>query len=180
MSVTFTTTESAVIGFVAECGCSRSRGVKFDSYDDAYMWLDMFNAAPYNLDGCTEDLCLEYPPSISPIHEGGTSPKVNMANGNVVGIFKVLGLLSDTPDSTDVDDAFQGGSLSAEDFMGRIVIAEALAPISPARPTVESQSSQGARFIECGLPEGYVQERIADLRVVAEYGVSNNREIQWG
>ena len=178
MSVTFTTTESAVIGFVAECG--HGQGVPFDSYEDASMWLEMFNAAPYNLDGCTDDLCLEYPPSISPVHEGGTSPKVNMANGNVVEIFKVLGLLSDAPDNADVDDAFQGGSLSAEDFMGRIVIAEAMAPISPARPTVESQSSQGARFIECGLPEGYMQGRIADLRVVAEYAIANNRDIQWG
>ena len=179
MSVTFTTTESAVIGFVAECGCGKGRGATFDTYEDARMWQEMFVSAPYYLDGCADDLCLLYTPFISPIHDGGTSPKVNMANGNVVAVFKVLGLLSDTPDGSDIDDPFQGGSLSAEDFLGRILVAS-IADTSPARPTVESRGPQGAMFIECGLGEGYVQDRLADLRVVAEYAVANDRDVEWG
>jgi hypothetical protein len=192
MSVTFAANQAPVIGFEADCGCPDVTKVKFDSYEDGRMWQEMREVSPYLLDGCTEELCLEYPIHLTALFEGGASPEVNIANGNAVDVFKALGMLIDTPDQDAIDDVFNGGVMDANDFMGRILMAEAVVPVSAERPTVSDTGTrtefdghtlvevETATWIRCGVAEGYVQGRLGQLREVAQWALDNGRPVNWG
>jgi hypothetical protein len=90
--------------------------------------------------------------------------EVNMSNTNAFELLDVLGLSSES-----------FGSLQASDFLGRILLAVAVAPTDPGRPTITEGS-----VTYCGRNPGYVQKRLAQMRDLAQWCATNNARVTWG
>lgn len=171
MSVTFEASMGPVVGSKIDCGCPDVTPVEFDSYDEAASWLDAWLVSPTLFDGCTNDLCLDYAPYISPRTLTDEHSGVNISQFNARVVFEALGI--------DADSAFtDGGVMEAEDFLGRVMLAQAAAPVSAEIPAHASVNNPN--FINCGRSEGYVQTRLDDLRDLAEFAVEHHRTVQFG
>jgi len=79
----------------------------------------------------------------------------NLSNANAARVLELLGLRGDTQDELV-------GSDSAESFEGRVLLAQALTPADEGIPAHEI-AGPGARWIECGRPVGYLQQRFEQL-----------------
>jgi hypothetical protein len=95
--------------------------------------------------------------------------EVNLANSNARGILELLGY----------DDNDLCGHADADEFLGRVLVAMAIAPRDLCTPTSEELGGSGARIIMCGRPEGYHQRVLGDLRELAEYAVARGVSISW-
>jgi hypothetical protein len=91
---------------------------------------------------------------------------VNMANANAAHVLSALGL-----DTMDL-----AGGEPAETFLGRVLMALAVAPADAGVPahTVGSE-----RFIDCGRSVGYLQERLSQLHELALSAKEHGCEISW-
>ena len=106
-------------------------------------------------------------PSIE-VMEEDPAPTVHMNVGNAALLCDVLGIASDDED---------GGEMTPTDFLGRVLVAQALSPADAGVP-MYTESGDG-RFINCGRPEGYLQDRLADLRELAEWAIAHGRGTVW-
>lgn len=97
--------------------------------------------------------------------EGLEEPSVDMANANAAAVLDVLGL--------PVDD--MAGEEDAEAFLGRVLLALAVAPASAELPTF-----QEGNVVFGGRRAGYVQERLAQLRGLAETARALGLRVTWG
>lgn len=192
MSVTFAPVTTGTGTWEARCMCvedAPAPQASFGSYGDASMWLSLYKAAPYALRGCTDEMCLAYGPYLSEVQSEGSAPSVNVSNMNARDLLDVLGI--------EVVDGDLWGTMSAEDFEGRVLMALAVAPVSAERLTEQAKAGQvvigpegigidpsreaeGATFVLCGRPEGYVQERLESLREVATFAREHGLEVSWG
>jgi hypothetical protein len=104
--------------------------------------------------------------------------EVNMSNANAVVVCSSLGI--------DLEAEGWCGSLPAEDFLGRVLLALAITPTDEGIPAHEvaqefKPSWVGqARMIECGRREGYTQERLTQLHELAAWAVAHGAEISFG
>ena len=100
-------------------------------------------------------------------------PEVNLANGNACMILEVLGI--------DVADDLCG-EVSADDFLGRILIALALSPVDEGMPAykISGDDDEGATIWQAPRPVGYTQDVLNRLREVAEFAKSKGWGICWG
>jgi hypothetical protein len=96
---------------------------------------------------------------------------VNMSNTNAARVCETLGI--------DLDDLGWCGSLPAADFLGRVLVALAVCPVDAGIPAHEL-SGTSPRWIECGRPEGYLQDRLGQLRELADWAVAHDAEIDFG
>jgi hypothetical protein len=96
---------------------------------------------------------------------------VNMSNANAARVCETLGI--------DLDEEGWCGSLPAADFLGRVLMALAVLPVDAGVPWHEVPGP-GARMIECGRPEGYTQDRLGQLRELADWAVAHDAEIDFG
>ena len=96
--------------------------------------------------------------------------EVNFSNQNAVGVLALLGV---TPENTE--EFWNGGTLSAEDFLGRVLIALAVNPADAGVPP-----TQEGNFIDAGRREGYFDERLGQLRDLAERALAGGGSICWG
>lgn len=131
--------------------------------------------------GCEDGkLCLLYRLSLTAL-EATPPPAVNMSNNNAADIFASLGLISDDPALADeAAEVFQGGSLDAADFLGRVLFALAISPSDEGRPSFEMPRTEGGMMaIACGRV-GYIQTRLGELHDLAQWAIANNREVTWG
>lgn len=178
MSVTFSPSMAPIKGWNLECPCGatyREADDLFSSYDELLLVLQEQRVCRDLYEGCDED-CLPYDVYSKAVEEGDEAPQVNMANSNARSLLEVLGLCKDGDEWEDVCC----GSLEAEDFLGRVLMAEAVAPISPERPTYQETNGRGPAIIMGGREEGYVQNRLASLREVAEFAQAQGRTVIWG
>lgn len=105
---------------------------------------------------------------------------VNMSNTNAAVVCGSLGI--------NLDAAGWCGSLTASDFLGRILVALAVNPADAGIPAHELPVGDAARpawagearFIECGRREGYTEERLGQLRELADWAVAHGAEISFG
>ena len=96
---------------------------------------------------------------------------VNMSNSNAARVSETLGF------SLDPDWC---GDMPAPDFKGRVLLALALAPTDEGMPSYEHVTGpNSARFIEGARAPGYLQERLTELLALAEWAVSNGKEVWW-
>lgn len=180
MSVTFAPATTGTGTWEVRCYCAEFAPkvqAEFGSYSDASMWLSLYKAAPYALAGCTDEDCAIYGPHLSEVQVQQGAPSVNMSNSNAVSVMEALGLI--TSDSGEDFDLC--GSLPAEDFEGRILMALAVAPVSAVRPTYTEGGAEGegALMVHCGRPEGYVQDRLNALREVVMFAREHDLSIDW-
>lgn len=99
---------------------------------------------------------------------------VNMANANAAHVLDVLGF------GEDVRAGDLCGTVSGEDFLGRVLMALAVSPADAGIPAHEDHTAGGMLWIEGGRPEGYTQERLGQLRELAEDARDRGCSITWG
>lgn len=98
---------------------------------------------------------------------------VNMSSANAVVICESLAI--------DLNDLGWCGSLPAVDFLGRVLMALAVLPVDAGVPVHELPREPGqVRWIECGRPEGYAQQRLGQLRELADWAVAHNAVVTFG
>lgn len=94
---------------------------------------------------------------------------LNMANGNAEHVLYLLGY--------DTEDLC--GSDTAEGLLGRVLTAIALSPADEGVPATVT-AGNGPTIVDCGRPAGYTDERLSQLRDLAERAMSAGRTITWG
>lgn len=97
---------------------------------------------------------------------------VNMSNSNAARVCGSLGI--------NLDAMGWCGSLTAQDFLGRILVALAVEPADAGLPSTVDAAPGRATFIDCGRAPGYAQERLEQLRELADWAVANGVEISFG
>ena len=155
MSVTFSPTADPTVEHSITCHCGTFSIHK--NYDTAYNTLQ--NNKPH----CPEPYCYV---DITPTNP---EPEITLSNINADELFYVLGITGETFSDRCC------GTMNPNDFLGRILIAQAVAPISAKKPTYTDSN-----IIHGGRPEGYVQEKLQHLHHIATYAIKHNRQICWG
>lgn len=98
--------------------------------------------------------------------------EVNMSNRNAASVAASLGIELD-PDWC--------GQMAPADFLGRVLMALAIAPADEGMPSHELPRSPGqARWIEGARPQGYLQERLGQLHALATWALGHDSPIIWG
>jgi hypothetical protein len=100
-------------------------------------------------------------------------PEVNCANLNAEEVLALLGIEGDFHDICV-------GSLPAEDFKGRVLLALALAPEDLGRPAEPIGHAVFGIGIRAPRPAGYIQDNLAGLLEVADLALSKGVEVCWG
>lgn len=108
--------------------------------------------------------------------EMADAPSINLSNANAAFVLETLGLLAHY-ENGDVD---LSGECSGEDFLGRVLVADALSPVDEGVPAYDASVADSGRFIECGRRPSYLQSRLDSLREVAEFCRTYGREVTWG
>lgn len=155
MSVTFSPTPDLALPHTVSCHC----GVisTHNSYAEAYVALQNTTLS------CDDPYCyLNVEPTI-------VEPEVNLSNHNADELFYTLGIEGETFSDRCV------GSMSPSDMLGRILIAQAVAPASSEIPAIIE-----GNMVYGGRGEGYIQEKLAALYTVAVFAEAHKREICWG
>lgn len=194
MSVTITAEHTGFVGYVvACCDGAAEQAPRFGSDDDAQAYLTRIpGGADYGCDdirpvlpGCElPETCPEYPLRVIGL-QGDQPPEVQLNNRNAALLFDALGL----PEAAEPIEpgplaeellgpnpvAFDCGELTADDLLGRVLTAHALAPTDDGLPAV-----QDGRHTACGRRPGYLQERLAHLEHLAHWCRHRNLRITWG
>lgn len=166
MSVTFQIESLPTGKFTFDCygkGYSeRETFGPFDSYDEALLAVTAHKMQ------CTECDCYGcYANAIMDVDD-----ELNLSNTNAVMVLDILGI------ETDFEHGIVG-SMKAEDFLGHVMVAMAQERDNAAVPaTVDAQQGR-ATFVDCGLPEGYVAERLVILADMATEAMRIGRDITW-
>ncbi len=96
------------------------------------------------------------------------APEVNMANGNAAAVFDLLGL--------DFDG--DGGETTAEDFLGRVLLAQALLDVTTDDEHGRPGHTDG-NWITCGRRPGYLAGRLTDLHQIATWAIERDAVVVW-
>jgi hypothetical protein len=188
MSVTFQAELGIPTGFRVGCSCEDNRGPVFGTYADAeefYVRHDLLNTTIAEvLVGCDyagrEGFCEEGHCFIRAVFPD-EGPSLNVANGNAIKILASLHLGSRVVETGfGPAPADCGGSLDAEDFLGRVLAAEIMSVGDPGRPEEITVVDGGPTIVSCGTPEGYLDDKLAALREIAEFAQAHGRAVVWG
>ncbi|MDG4792066.1 hypothetical protein O7626_40330 [Micromonospora sp. WMMD1102] len=104
--------------------------------------------------------------TFAPATVGG--PTVNMANGNAAQVLDLLGLTNDGC-----------GELAAEDFLGRVLLAQALSDVATDDTRGLPARIEGTNWIDCGRRPGYLAERLTQLHEIASWARERNAVVMW-
>lgn len=164
MSVSFAPEFVDAGQYVLRCACGGARGATvYSSFKAARA------AAQEGIRVSCGDVYCAADGWVSPV-QLVEDPEVNVSNANASTLLDVLGI--------QVGERFEDrccGMLDAEDFLGRVLVARAVNPVDAGVPAV----SEG-NFIDCGRSEGYVDVRLEQLQVVAEFAVRAGLRVHWG
>jgi hypothetical protein len=134
---------------------------------------------------CPDGMCVGYGAEIVTISE---APEVNVSNGNAFYLLGLLGLLGLNAAASDGDrpSPFDCGDLSgccpAEDFLGRVLLAQGLNGHDvgiPLHKLAQGGEDPGAALYDCGRREGYGDERLEQLAELARWAQREDRPVQW-
>lgn len=176
MSVTFEAALGPVSAFAFTCG--HENGVtehRYGTYSDAAQFLQAEideHGGNGHLAVCGDEGC-QYQNMFTHAILVDPSPEVNVSGSNALHLLDLLGITVEEGDHPM-------GSMSAQDFLGRVLVAQAVNPVDAGRPSTESAANNGMPIVDCGRSEGYADRRLDQLREVAEFGVNRGRDIQWG
>lgn len=200
MSVTFTAEMSAITGFAFDCGV-HDNGMtahRFGTYADAEAFLGAemdANGSTGHLAVCGDEFCQESRMFILALEEA-PAPEVNVTNTNALHLLGLLGIET----ANEYGEVELYGSMSGEDFMGRVLMASAVSPADAGVPAtaVRYQDGEGTALsvaeatssavavaertltvIDCGRREGYSEGRLAELHDLAQFSIATGRTVQW-
>lgn len=119
-----------------------------------------------------------------------TEPSLDVGVRHAMLLLRALGLVAELG-ADDVHEPPPGGppapapggdtplvgELPAEQMLGRVELALALAPADPGVP-VRDLNAAGT-VVDCGRPAGYLQDRLRDLREVALFARDQARDVIW-
>lgn len=184
MSITFAAEPGPIASYQVGCRCTGTEKVTVavtdhlavsEAYQTAVAVLVEFRdgARPW-FAGCIDELCQQELPWIIPVEETPRgeeepSPEVNVSNHNGRELLTALGYLT----AGEACDMWSGTD-TADGFLGRVLLAEALLPADEGVP-----AHAAGRVIECGRPAGYMQDRLTELREVAQFAVTYGRSVCW-
>lgn len=193
MSVTFAPSMAPVTGFRIGCSCPSNRStVTFGTYADAEEFYKAWQLGRTEkvmgemLIGCQYPADQGYCDTSSPFIKAITEddelevPEVNMSNTNSIKLLELLGLLGEVSEGpfgpVPVDAC---GAEEAEEFLGRVLTAQALSVGDPGRPEEREVLDGGALVIHGGTPEGYADQRLQQLREIAQWAKDHGRMVTW-
>lgn len=162
MSVTFAPEFVSNVEHKTTCACGAWVGGVYPTFDDAHFAVSALNIKP----ACDDVYCNDYT-YVEPAVE---VPEVQMSNSNAASLLGVLGLAV----GEDFSD-YCTGSLSAEDFLGRVLLAQGLNPADAGSDTIAV-----GNMVDCGRPAGYTDAKLDAMREVAKYASERCLTIQWG
>lgn len=124
-------------------------------------------------------MCISYGAEIVTITD---VPEVHVSNANAHYLLGLLGLI-DTDTEAPVPLMFScddmSGSCGAEDFLGRVLVAQGLGGHDVGRPAQDLSQKTGPTITDCGRNEGYGDERLEQLAEVARWAQREGRAVQW-
>lgn len=169
MSVTFTPELGPIDHYVVEClNCRVTHTERFATHEQALTFQRAVASATATVTGCAaEKGWCEDAATTTAAEAIGTMPSVNISNVNAVTVLDTLGV--------NIDGEELCGGLPAEDFLGRVLTALAIAPESPEIPSY----AVSPNVIACGRPAGYLQDRLRGLHEVAEFALAHDRDVTW-
>ncbi|MFH8294985.1 hypothetical protein [Streptomyces sp. NPDC018059] len=200
MTITFTAAHRPPVGHAVSCGCPGAtvRAPRYGDYQDALAAAALASAVSTRapLPGCElPEVCPEYPLHAEEVDPDGVVPWVEFSNDNAVGVLEALALPFRTGSEDGACDALEDGlpleavgagavipiavvdtqgELAADDFRGRVLTALGLAPGDPGRPDV-----QLGRTMLFGRSAGYLQRRLRELYVLADWCAAHGRDVAW-
>jgi hypothetical protein len=189
MSTTFQPAPGKPVAFRVGCSCEGNQGPTFATYVEAELYYIAHDLRDSPLPaeclvGCEylgqEGYCETGWASIKPVY-AEIGPSLNVCNGNAITLLEALGIptqVEDGPLGPIAVDAY--GSLPADDFLGRVLVAEALSVGDPGSLTETHEAEGQATLVVCGRPEGYVDTKLAILREIALWAQARGVEVQWG
>jgi hypothetical protein len=155
MSVTFAPTSDLNLPHSVTCYCTTVS--THNTYYEAYTALKASTVI------CYDPYCTLF---VAPT---AVEPEVQISNHNASVLFDILGIEGDTFEDRCC------GTLDGEDFLNRVILAEIITPTSTEIPTLTHDN-----IIYGGRPEGYYNNKLAQLRQTAEFAAQNGRQISWG
>ncbi|SFO39502.1 hypothetical protein SAMN05216207_10513 [Pseudonocardia ammonioxydans] len=188
MSVTFCPDQPAggpvELGASIECSAYPSTDRRcFADYDAATAGL----ADHYRY--CTDPDCGEhaYRPFVVVHYSTDTEPSLNVSRRHAMLLLRALGLVAELG-ADDVDEPAPAapppeqdtplfGDLDAEQMLGRVELALALAPADAGVPA-RYLNTAGTQY-DCGRSAGYLQDRLTVLREVALFARDQTRDVVW-
>ncbi len=157
MSVTFSA-DQVVAGWMLECGCGQSKSAIAGSYAE----LDALRGGFVYT--CDDAYCSAFPAMSVAVY----AEQVESVNVSNVNARFLLGMLA-------FDAADLCGSVSADEFLGRVLVADGLSVGDAGVPAI-----QEGNMVECGRPEGYAEDSLAALRTLANSAKTLGVDIIWG
>jgi hypothetical protein len=157
MSVSFYPTMDNNVAHVVTCSCRSFRTSPFTNRTEAVEYRTAVKST------CTDPYCdyLTVEPAVA-------EPEVNMSNSNAFDVLVTLGFSADFSESCI-------GEESADEFLGRILIAEAIAPEYSGLTTMQIDN-----YIYCGREANYIHNKLNQLKEVVAWAKANQRTISWG
>lgn len=120
------------------------------------------------------------------VYESPEDAELNVSQANALTLLRLLGYV---PDHAEPDLVFglcpvfaeAAGDADPADFLGRVLIAEALAGQAADDSGRGWSALPGLpNHVDCGRPAGYLTERLAQLRTIAEDAAAHNAMVVWG
>lgn len=165
MSVTFYPEQhdSDITGWALQCSCGANRTDVLSTVRDEVVGM-LLTHTP----ACADEWCDGERGWVTAV-VAEEAPEVNVSNLNARYLLDALGL-------NDGGDLC--GTATGEDFLGRILMALAVAPVDEGVPA-HAVPGAGARWVECGRRPGYLQEVLGWLHEVAEWAIAHDRKVVW-
>lgn len=158
--------EGLAVSSIIECGCGKFRSPAFASHAEAYSAMTSGSVVT----ACGDDYCLALGTLF--VVPAVAEPEVQMANLNASEIFPLLGI--------GLEDSDWCGSMPADDFKGRVLLALALAPEDLGRGAEPMGHAVFGIGVRAPREVGYTQARLTMMLEVADLALARGTEVCWG
>lgn len=200
MSITFAPTAETIVvtDYRLGCYCLDNAGTLLGTSDYETAALNLLPyrvGAPLTALGCTADAgaC---EPRLDAVHAHAEAPSVNLANTNAAHVLDLLGYTQPvtaaavghaTTPTTDgmaatllsMTSVCSEGEDSADAFLARVVMAQALDTFHVERPASTTGGNGAMQVVDCGQRPGYLSDVLDRLTEVAEYARRHALIVTW-
>jgi hypothetical protein len=171
MTVHFTLSDPAFLGYFLQCSCGKNQKVSKFGYILEHELALVFKEESKVNNECPELTCDDW--CITPKFDGPSiSELVQVENKNAVLLLDALGFTGDFADNCT-------GRLAPKDLLGRIIVAKALTSSSTQLLSTMTYLPDGSTTVTPGRKKGWLQECLDELEKLANLGITHKRTIVW-